>query len=326
MDAVDPDLHARLADLYARLEDALARRAPALPGDNPCGACFQCCTASGRRGHGVTELELAYLAQGGGADRLDDFRAYTAAATDADGHLRFPVCPYYDVGRHACTVYEVRPFSCRVFGHFRVEGSRLPADCVFEGTEEAFPRAHYAARVPLARELVELDWEHLSRSGHAADTPVTPEGEPPAPGTVERAVFHMLRGESPEAHAAFAQAAPSAWLHYSWGTLHTREGDHAKAAEHYAEALRIEPRNPLYALQQGIALLQSGRVEDAYAALEQSVALRPSGEHAHALLGHLDLAMGRPASAVQRFEAALRLIPDDPALQTALSEARRRAT
>lgn len=335
--SMQPRLEARLADLYARLEHALRERRPpavavlerlhALRAEaNPCGTCLQCCTSSGRRSHGVTEIELAYLESQTGPERIDAFRAYVKGEPGGD-----TTCPYYDRGAHGCTVYAARPFSCRVFGHFRVEGSRLPPDCAFEGTEAAFSRNAYLSDVPLARELLDLDWEFGSRTGRKTEGSAGPDpadAEAPAPGGVERALYHVLRSESDAAHKAFEAAAvahpDSAYLFYSWGLLCSEEKGFEDAAEHFARALALEPANGHYALNLGVALLHVGRPDDAYEALARSADLAPADGTPHHLMGWVDLSAGRIEAGIGHFEEAHRRAPDNEAFGAALQQARTR--
>jgi len=316
----DVDLLDRLQALYADLSAVLARRASVaalLAVENPCGACNKCCTSSGRVRQRVTDLELGLLERETGKTRADTFRAYLEQRGAS-------TCPYYDLERHGCGAYQARPFSCRVFGHYRLEGTALPADCAFEGTEHPFAANRYAVDVPFARRLVELDFEYqCARPGPPAAASPNLGGEPPPEG-VERALYHALRGEADEAEAAFAGASVSAYALYSWGLFLAERGRHAQAAERFAQALSLEPANAQYALQLGTTLLHCGRVMEAYQRLEQAAELAPWMAHPCAMLGHLELAVSRPWLAVERFEEAVRRDPGLSAYRDALAEARRR--
>ena len=133
-----------LEELYADLGAHL----PSFQG-NPCGQCKSCCTARGLSHHFVTDLELELLAERIGAARTDDFRRYLNRARDEEGQLEFSVCPNYDEEQKGCGVHTVRPFSCRVFGHYRPITTKMPEGCVFEGKTSDFAWADYFKAVPL---------------------------------------------------------------------------------------------------------------------------------------------------------------------------------
>lgn len=136
----------QLAELYERLDGAL----PGCQG-NPCGDCNACCTGHALSRHNVTALELDYIEEKVGPAKLDAFRSFLKR----DGQI--DVCPYYENG---CGIYHHRPYSCRVFGHYRREDTPLPEICVFRGQEHIFGTGRYQETVPEAESLVRLSRQY----------------------------------------------------------------------------------------------------------------------------------------------------------------------
>ena len=84
------------------------------------------------------------------------------------------------------------------------------------------------------------------------------------------------------------QAPPSdALSRDTMGCVYARLGDHAAALPHFAEAVRLEPRNTEYRYNQAVTLSFLGRTDEADAALEALLALTPGDARAHHLLAGL---------------------------------------
>ncbi|MET0588124.1 MAG: sulfotransferase [Novosphingobium sp.] len=71
------------------------------------------------------------------------------------------------------------------------------------------------------------------------------------------------------------------------GCVYARLGNHAAALPHFAEAVRLEPRNPEFRYNQAVTLNFLGQVAEADAALEALIALSPDSARAHHLLSSL---------------------------------------
>src|SRR5579864_1270825 len=99
------DVFGSLEQLYRNLETALPRA-----DGNPCGSCYECCTGAGLSKHRVSELELGYLREHLGGEKVEEFRRYAERERTEAGELQFPVCPYYDTAKARCTAYQYRPF------------------------------------------------------------------------------------------------------------------------------------------------------------------------------------------------------------------------
>lgn len=71
------------------------------------------------------------------------------------------------------------------------------------------------------------------------------------------------------------------------GCVYARLGNHAAALPHFAEAVRLDPRNREFRYNQAVTLNFIGRVAEAEAALEALIALAPDDARAHHLLSSL---------------------------------------
>jgi cytochrome c-type biogenesis protein CcmH/NrfG len=104
-------------------------------------------------------------------------------------------------------------------------------------------------------------------------------------------------------------------LHYQLGELLAARGELAAARDHYAEALRLEPENPLIRLGLADLLMAGGEAADAGALLREVASRQPgSGEGLYAQ-GRLQEAQGDRAAALASYEAALRAPAQWPELR-----------
>ncbi|MHB2015841.1 MAG: YkgJ family cysteine cluster protein, partial [Candidatus Xenobia bacterium] len=256
------DLLAALERLYQNLEAALPQS-----GGNPCGQCYECCTGAGLSRHRVSELELGYLRERVGPERVEDFRQYAERARGENGELRFAVCPYYDTETHRCGVYAFRPFSCRVFGHFRADTTHMPQRCVFRGRERVFEPRQYLDTVPLARELRQLMRAWEPTTGHAVRyvSPDAAAAQLPdaldlafldAADPVDRAITRQVKGDwegaRDELLLARQQYGELPHIMQHLGIALEMTGDHAAAREVFLGLLRRQPDNSVFHYHVGV--------------------------------------------------------------------------
>ena len=79
------------------------------------------------------------------------------------------------------------------------------------------------------------------------------------------------------------------------------------------KAIRIDPKHPRwYSLVLGLSYFLTGQYEECIAVCKQWVNREPSNADAHALLGVALISTGKPEEAVAMFEKALSLNPDSP--------------
>ncbi|MFN8611089.1 MAG: YkgJ family cysteine cluster protein [Vulcanimicrobiota bacterium] len=256
---MDPSLEEQLIELYASLENN--------DGQNLCGSCRVCCTAVGLSRQNVTDLELSVLGEAG-----PDFARYAARERTTSGEYVFEVCP--NLGPQGCRVYARRPFSCRVFGHYRARGTVLPSECVYTGQDREFPAADYYRVVPGALRLREL-----SRDFQLRKIPKGQVGERESSGGVglnlddpwDRALEAVGRGETPE--LPDEQADEGTFATYVRALVAGENGHHAQALDYYLRVLRDCPQRHDLMTFAGFHAFQLGQMEQAerlwLAALQQ---------------------------------------------------------
>ena len=72
-----------------------------------------------------------------------------------------------------------------------------------------------------------------------------------------------------------------------------------------------------------MALLELHRVDAASVYAERAARLRPNDDLAHDVFGQVLLAQGKSAAAIEQFQLALRLNPNDADIRAHLDQARR---
>ncbi|MGE0493032.1 MAG: tetratricopeptide repeat protein [Vulcanimicrobiota bacterium] len=283
----------RLEELYGCLEER--------PG-NPCGQCRECCTDGGANLHRVTELELDLIEERVGP--VEDFRRYLARTGE------FHLCPFYDEQARGCGIYAVRPFSCRIFGHYRSDATRLPEVCVFRGQERIF--GSYFEEVPQARQLRELVrdyWPHRQQRVSL--------GQPTAPGPdadpLEQALWLQHQGHFDEALAQLESAdlSRTPYFLYCLALILEGLGQFAPAQAALEEALEAAPEVGTLWFRLGCVRFSRGL--DAVAAFDQACRFDPDNGRAWGFLGCAWLQKGCPSEAVEPLRRAVEMIPEEDA-------------
>lgn len=273
-----------LRALYASLTDQLPPSA-----GNPCGACNACCTGSGLSWQNVPGVELDALARRYGRDQAADFRAYAERRRDANGDLMHPTCPFYDASAQECAIYDDRPFSCRVFGHFRLTGTKLPDPCVFVDQAREIADGAYLREVPLALGLRDLQRAFEAR-------------RPTPTGSTESIPHHLLE----RVHASLDLEDPA-----DLATLAQLQGRHGDAVALLTRAVEDHPDDAWRVLALGNAHELLGQGESAIAAYTRALALDPENPRAWTHLGFTRLEMGDVTGGRDAFARAAGLCPDD---------------
>ena len=301
-----------LERLYSELDEAL----PSASG-NACGRCRECCTRRGASRHNVTALELELIAERVGEERLPAFESYLGRADGVE------VCPYFDEERWGCGIYGVRPFSCRVFGHYRAESTRLPEVCVFTGQEKLFGVERYLQDVPKAAELKELArsfWAYQRPTrAESAERAVTEgsggEHEPwqGAEGdALDRALVLMAQGQLQQALSEFeASDLPSTpYVLYCLSLVFEGLERYSDAITALTAALQQAPECAPLWFRLGCSLYTTGQTQSALKAFEKTLAHDPEHATAHALLGSHCLQHRELEKARTHLEASWKLRPD----------------
>lgn len=297
-----------LKAVYSRLE----KRLPKTQG-NPCGDCRLCCTTAELNEHRVTSLELDYLESHVGQDKTQRFLEFLARRPDT-------VCPYYDRG---CTVYEVRPYSCRAFGHFRREDTPLPQVCVFRGQEKIFGVKEHRRRLPESDELASLSrryWAHRIPREQGEQTLYQAAG---LDESLARALELLRDGRSDEAIELITQDSSTDPFSLYCKSLMLEEADRPDLSYQLIRAaLPQAPHSADLWHRAGVALLALGQPDDASQAFRRSLQLHSAQPFLWGLLGLLCFQAQDLEEAARCFEAALELEPGHPVFSQRLHEVR----
>ncbi|MBN9414643.1 MAG: YkgJ family cysteine cluster protein [Candidatus Eremiobacteraeota bacterium] len=296
---MDSSLEQQLLELYQFLESP--------PTENLCGSCRICCTASGLTRQNVTRLELAVLGEAG-----EDFARYAARERGADGDYVFPVCP--NLGPEGCRVYTIRPFSCRVFGHYRAGGTRLPSECVFVGKDREFPAADYYRVVPGALRLRELSRDFQLRTVPQRGTSNGGESESGVGLNLEdpwdRALEQVGRGELPDLPAE--SEGESLFAAYVRALVAGERGQHPEALRFYTRVVDACPERHDLMTFAGFHAFQLGLLDQAEGFWLRSLRLFSGNPLTFSFLGYLFSHRQEWQMAADFFGAAFELEPGQP--------------
>ncbi len=300
----------QLEALYQRLDARLTSAT-----GNPCGSCRECCTGRGLSAHNVTAIELDLIGHRIGPEKLEEFQRFLRR----DGEVA--LCPYFDESSWGCGIYAQRPYSCRLFGHYRAENTAYPTACVFRGQEIVFDARDFFAAVPLAEELRELGrryWPYLS-SPLAAETllPSVLGGEPVSPfldfagDALDQALLKMQQGRLEEALALFeASDLPSTpYVLYCLSLVFEGLQRHQDALTALQVALEQAPDCVPLWFRKGCNAFALSRWVTAEQAFSHTLTLAPEHPLALGFSGGLALQRGDAKEALKRLEPACRLAP-----------------
>jgi Flp pilus assembly protein TadD len=147
--------------------------------------------------------------------------------------------------------------------------------------------------------------------------PATPELPPALQAPFEEGVAALKAERLTEAEAAFGRvlAQPGgqvAFVHNNLGIVYQRRGEHAKAAEQFRAAARLDPAYVAPRILLGTSLMALGRAGEAKAPLQQAVKLAPRDPLARQQLAQACERTDNPAGAVDQYRALRDLLPQDP--------------
>lgn len=278
---------------------------------NPCGRCRECCTGKGLTLHNVTRLELDYIAERVGSERMDTFKQFLAR----DGHVE--VCPYFDEQAWGCGIYAHRPYSCRVFGHHRQQGTALPAVCVFAGQEKVFGVREFYTAVPLAaelRDLVRRYWPYQADHFDEA-APDPKEGStvscPGAGDALDRALALMAQDRLQAALEEFeASDLPSTpYVLYCLSLVFEGLERHADACQALEVAIEQAPDCVPLWFRLACNRYSQGQDAESERAFLGTLELNPNHALAHSLLGGHYRRQGQKEEALSHLRRARELAP-----------------
>lgn len=133
-----------LAEFYEALDDMLQ------PSKRSCGACGECCRKASKLRVYPLELEniKRHVKDDYAIKKFVDFSNNKVVKIwgDIEGQ-----CPFQE-GDH-CSIYSVRPYFCRVYGHYNYKGNNLLKGCVYCGHSITYTSRD---ELPLYKEFINL--------------------------------------------------------------------------------------------------------------------------------------------------------------------------
>jgi Flp pilus assembly protein TadD len=124
-----------------------------------------------------------------------------------------------------------------------------------------------------------------------------------AAGRLDEAADHCNR--------ALALKADYAPAHYCLGLVRELQDSPDRAAQHYGEAVRLDPGNPLLRTSLAEVLVRLGRLQEADEQLRIAIEADPRIGDTHTLLGNVRRMQGRIPEAISAYEAAVAAHQDD---------------
>jgi len=114
----------------------------------------------------------------------------------------------------------------------------------------------------------------------------------------------------------------NAVAHFDLGNSYAARGDLKEATRHYRLAIAADPRKDDALMNLGALLLHDGKVKEALYYLRRSEAINPDVVETQITLANALMSDGKYKDAVRHFEAALKLRPKDPDIESDLETAR----
>lgn len=260
--------------------------------------------------HHVSGLEFDFIESKVGSEKTDDFRRYIDRETDDQGELVFSLCPNYgeDVG---CTIHEIRPYSCRMYGHYREDNTDIVAHCVFRDTVKVVQADKVRTEMPYQARLTSLLVEYSSyHAPPTEDIEVDPELEENLETDREKAIFYLAQGRDEEAKTILeplARDSSDPVILASLGRSYQGVGDYKSAAAPFQRVLQLQPDNPRAHYELGSNFVMAGQHEEAKQPLLSSLELEPGNAMASGFLGMIYATEGNADKALEYYERAMSL-------------------
>jgi tetratricopeptide (TPR) repeat protein len=147
--------------------------------------------------------------------------------------------------------------------------------------------------------------------GAAGSSPFPPKADTPA-ALCEAGISHMLAGRDLDAQFCAQQALRGDPAHadalHLMGLLCIRSGQYDHAVEWIGRAIRQDPK-PDYLSNLGISLKQSGRLDEALQVFDKAIQLKPDDPQAWLRLANVLVGLGRKAEALLTYQRVLQLDP-----------------
>lgn len=310
-----------LGELYERLDKEL----PSYPG-NPCMNCLGCCSLQHIIMHRIGLMEIEYMSIHLGKDLVKDFKDYVIKKKDDKGDYIHTVCPLFDRQSGGCSGYLYRPMSCRLFGHYFLEGTTIPEECFFKEKGEWFKAGKYFEIVPFANEFRSLNRQYMSKRPYTLRTmseeisfadgystePMIDVND--FPETMDKALHYQLKGEKKKAYELFRDDEPknsnSPYYYFYFGNLCDEMELYNEAVLHFRKAVSLLDSDSLFHFRLGLDLVILGRHDEAMEEFTRVIKLNPKNAMAYGYLGYLNLQKANLSEACEALEKAVRMDPD----------------
>ncbi len=272
---------------FIEIEQVFAGVTQALPKveGNPCGECRSCCSVR-MKSHRVSRLEFDFLAHHIGDERTSEFRRYIAREKTQDGGFVYENCPL--LNEYGCSVHEIRPYSCRLYGHIRNDKTELLSECVFRGSERVVPKEHERHMLPEHPRLIELVTEYNSYFA-PPDHEVEQVENPLLQTELDLAMHYQVSGRYDEARVLIqkmiAEEGERFLLLQMLGETSEALKDYLAAVEAFGKALHFTPENPELHYRLGCNLFWLNRYDEAGEALEEALRIDPQRSRCLGFLG-----------------------------------------
>jgi tetratricopeptide (TPR) repeat protein len=278
--------------------------------------------------HRIGSMEMEYLTRNVGNDRVSLFKEYVTQKRDGQGEVVHPICPLYDRDRGGCSAYSYRPMSCRLFGHYFLEGTEAPEECLYKERGKKIKAARYFDEIPFARDLRELNWEYLSRRPYTTKTMKEENRYAEKIGleslvedidlvdVVDRALHLELKGELEQAYQLFREhereQGASPFFYFYFGNLCDEMEKYDEAIECFRHAISLKDDNSLFCFRLALDLVVRGEREEALGWFLKVIELNPENAIALGYLGYLHLIDAKPRDAAGYLEKSLAIDSEQP--------------
>jgi len=178
-----------------------------------------------------------------------------------------------------------------------------PAKALFpEKQEWAIPKEEGAAGAGAAAE----------KNAPATQASVKEEISPALAKAIAKERETKQAKDMTQLYQAVVDAEPeSAAAHYRLGLALARNEEFAKGAVELEKAATLQPANPKYQCDYGLASLHSGLLDKALRACGAAAAAAPASGRYQSALGDCLLAAGRPGDAAEAYKRAIQAAPDN---------------
>jgi tetratricopeptide (TPR) repeat protein len=275
--------------------------------------------------HRIGTMEMEHLSRNIGKEKVDLFKEYITRKKNEEGAFIIPVCPLYDKSAGGCGVYPFRPLSCRIFGHFFLEGTVLPEDCVYREKGKWINASRYFEEIPFTKEFRALIREFLSKRPYTTQS--MKEEIRFAEGfglesivedidfvdVIDRALHLELKGEYQKAYELFRaheeENSDSPYYYFYFGNLCDEMEKYAEAIACFRKAISLKNDDSLFHFRLALDLVVSGVHQEAYDEFRKVIELNPENAMAMGYLGYLLLIARKPHEACGYLEKAVAIDP-----------------